>query len=101
MTNTGEHRGFRVRGKAFACYRVDRHGDGRTTLAVRMPSEVRALVSSVRLDRASNSPGAGLHRWFDVELQERAVDWGALAALVRESYRLVAPASLGKLVAVP
>ena len=101
VSYTGQHTGFKVRGKAFAYYQVDHHGDGRITFAVRMTMEAQQAFVSTEPDRASISPYVGRYGWVDIDLEARPVDWDEIAAFARGSYRIVAPKSLAKLVEEP
>ena len=99
VSHMGQHTGFKVRGKAFAYYQVDHHGDGRITFAVRTTLDVQQVLVSAEPERISVSPYVGRYGWIDIDLQAWLVDWQEIAQFARESYRIVAPKSLAKLVA--
>jgi phosphoribosylglycinamide formyltransferase-1 len=98
VTAHDEHLGFGVRGRTFAWYVDDEHGDGRVAVLCKAPEgENRALVASdphrFYLPRYVGSRG-----WVGLRLDLQDVDWGEVAELVADSYRLVAPKRLAALV---
>lgn len=95
----GRHASFRVRGRVFAWYLVDHHGDGMISLNVKAaPGDNAALV---RLDPARYHLPAYLAAkgWIGLRLDTGTIDWDEVAALVTDSYRLVAPGRLAAAVA--
>ncbi len=97
-SDNGQHTGFKVRGKAFAYYQVDHHGDGRIAMAVRLTREDQAALVASDPASVSISPYVGRYGWVDIDLEARPVDWDEIAAFARDSYRIVAPKRLAKLV---
>ena len=91
-----QHTGFKVRGKPFAYYEVNHHGDGKITLALRMSLEAQAAFVDAEPWRASVSKYVGRYGWVDIDLGAAMVDWDELAEFVRESYRIVAPKRLSR-----
>jgi phosphoribosylglycinamide formyltransferase-1 len=92
----GDHADFRVRGKVFAYFLNNHHGDGIVSVCCKA-----ALGENV--DRASREPQRfylpayiGPRGWFGLRLNPRAVDWKEVRNLVELSYRLAAPKSLSK-----
>ncbi|TDR46500.1 putative DNA-binding protein (MmcQ/YjbR family) [Tahibacter aquaticus] len=84
---------FRVRGKTFASYLVNHHGDGKVALWLGSPPGAQE-------QRVRDEPGyffippyVGPRGWLGVEL-DKGLSWKRIAALVREAYEKVAPASL-------
>ena len=91
-----EHADFRVRGKVFAYFLNDHHGDGIISVCCKS-----ALGENV--DRASREPARfylppyiGPRGWFGLRLDGEAVDWSEVKNLVELSYRLAAPKTLIK-----
>ena len=90
---------FRVRGKTFATYVVNHHGDGR--IALWLPAQRGAQEAHVGADpqRFFVPPYVGPRGWLGVHL-DKGIPWQRVAGLVREAYEHVAPralvASLGK-----
>lgn len=84
---------FRVRGKTFATYVVNHHGDGRVALWL------NALPGSQELHVRADPkhffvpPYVGPRGWLGVIL-DRGLDWNRIAGLVREGYEKVAPPQL-------
>lgn len=92
----GDHTIYRVRGKVFAYYLDDHHGDGIVSVCVK--SEAGENV-----DRARREPKRfylpayiGPRGWFGLRLDRGRVDWREVAEVVTRSYRLTAPKSLLK-----
>jgi len=93
---SGDHADFRVRGKVFAYFLNNHHGDGIVSVCCR--SEF-----GENIDRASREPGRyylpayiGPRGWFGLQLDLPHTDWGEVAAIVDSSYRLTAPRKLVK-----
>ncbi|HXP64696.1 MAG TPA: MmcQ/YjbR family DNA-binding protein [Steroidobacteraceae bacterium] len=90
---------FRVRGKTFATYAVNHHGDGRVALWLTAPPGSQELHVRTEPKHFFVPPYVGPKGWLGVIL-DRGLDWERIAALVREGYEKVAPptlrASLGK-----
>jgi predicted DNA-binding protein (MmcQ/YjbR family) len=89
-----EHADFRVRGKVFAYFLNNHHGDGIVSVCCKS-----ALGENV--DRASREPTRfylppyiGPRGWFGLRLDGEAVDWSEVKNLVELSYGLVAPKRL-------
>ena len=94
----GDHADFRVRGKVFAYFLNDHHGDGIVSVCVK--SEL-----GENEDRARTDPGRyylpayiGKRGWFGLYLNRGPVDWIDVQNVVWLSYRLVAPKRLLALV---
>jgi phosphoribosylglycinamide formyltransferase-1 len=90
---SGSHATFRVRGKVFAYFLDDHHGDGIVSVCVK--SELGENVDRARRDpeRYYLPAHIGPRGWFGVRL-ERGVDWREVANVVARSYRLTAPKAL-------
>jgi predicted DNA-binding protein (MmcQ/YjbR family) len=93
-TVSGDHATFRVRGKVFAYFLNDHHGDGIVSVCVK--SELGENV-----DRAHREPERfylpayiGPRGWFGLRLDRGRVDWREVEDIVRRSYRLSAPKTL-------
>lgn len=90
----GRHTGFVVRGKKFAWYLDDHHGDGKVALSVRMaPGDNRQLVE-IAPDRYFLPAYVAQHGWVSLRLDLGAIDWDEVASLLKESFRLQAPRRL-------
>lgn len=84
---------FRVRGKTFATYVVNHHGDGR--VALWLPAPAGAQEHHVQASPAHFfvPPYVGVRGWLGVRL-DRGLAWKRVAELVREAYLHVAPPRL-------
>lgn len=93
-TDMGDHATFRVRGKVFAYFLNNHHGDGVVAVCCKA-----SLGENV--DRVSRDPDRyylpayiGPRGWFGLRLDRRAIDWAEVSNAVELSYRLVAPRTL-------
>jgi predicted DNA-binding protein (MmcQ/YjbR family) len=84
---------FRVRGKTFATYAVNHHGDGRVALWLNAPSGSQEMHVRAEPAHFFVPPYVGPRGWLGVVL-DRGIAWQRVAALVREAYEKVAPAEL-------
>ena len=94
----GDHADFRVRGKVFAYFLNDHHGDGIVSVCCR--SELGENV-----DRASSEPERfylpayiGARGWFGLRLDRGRIDWREVENILQLSYCLAAPRRLAALV---
>jgi len=92
--DSGDHMIYRVRGKVFAYYLDDHHGDGIVSVCVKSGA-------GENVDRARREPERfylpayiGPRGWFGLRLDRGRVDWREVAEVVTRSYRLTAPKSL-------
>jgi predicted DNA-binding protein (MmcQ/YjbR family) len=94
---SGDHADFRVRGKVFAYFLNNHHGDGIVAVCCKS-----ALGENV--DRVSRDPKRfylpayiGPRGWFGLRLDLATIPWDEVVAVVESSYRLAAPHKLIKL----
>jgi predicted DNA-binding protein (MmcQ/YjbR family) len=92
----GDHSIYRVRGKVFAYFLDDHHGDGIVSVCVK--SERGENVDRARLDpeRFYLPAYIGRRGWFGMRLDRGRVAWREVAEVVERSYRLTAPKTLLK-----
>jgi phosphoribosylglycinamide formyltransferase-1 len=92
----GDHSIYRVRGKVFAYFLDDHHGDGIVAVCVR--SERGENVDRARLDpeRFYLPAYIGPRGWFGMRLDRGRVAWREVAEIIERSYRLTAPKTLLK-----
>lgn len=84
---------FRVRGKTFATYAVNHHGDGRVALWLNaLPGSQEVHVRG-EPEHFFVPPYVGPRGWLGV-LLDRGIAWKRVAALVREAYEKAAPEQL-------
>jgi predicted DNA-binding protein (MmcQ/YjbR family) len=84
---------FRVRGKTFATYVVNHHGDGRVALWLNAPPGAQELHVASEPEHFFIPPYVGPRGWLGVIL-DRGIDWNRIPLLVREGYEKVAPGDL-------
>jgi hypothetical protein len=97
--DAGDHAAFLVRGKKFAYYLDNHHGDGIVAVCCRaVPGDNELLVASdpARFYRPAY---IGPRGWVGLRLDGARIEWGEVAELVTDSYRLAAPKRLARLLA--
>jgi predicted DNA-binding protein (MmcQ/YjbR family) len=85
---------FRVRGKIFA---MEKRGDGRVSLWCKAPPGSQMVLVGADPERFFVPPYVGHKGWVGVRLDSKP-DWEEVAALVKRSYRLIAPKRLTALI---
>ena len=94
----GGHDAYAVRGKKFAYFLDNHHGDGRTAVTVRCPpGEHTRLIESDPV-RFFMPAYLGPRGWVGLRLDLARVDWDEVERLVLDSYVLQAPKRLAALV---
>jgi predicted DNA-binding protein (MmcQ/YjbR family) len=90
----GDHTIYRVRGKVFAYFLDNHHGDGIVSVCVK--SALGENLDRVRLDpeRFYLPAYIGPRGWFGMRLDRGRVRWREVAEIVERSYRLTAPKTL-------
>jgi hypothetical protein len=96
-----QHIGFQVRGRTFAWYVDDEHGDGRVGVLCKAPPGENAALAAADPQRFYLPRYLGRRGWVGLRLDLQDVDWGEVAELVADSYRLVAPKRLAGLAELP
>jgi hypothetical protein len=86
---------FRVRGKTFASYVVNHHGDGRVALWLNAPSGSQDHYSKSEPKHFFVPPYVAPRGWLGVHLN-KGLSWQRVAALVRQAYEKVAPRALAE-----
>jgi predicted DNA-binding protein (MmcQ/YjbR family) len=84
---------FRVRGKIFAMFSHDEHGDGRAAVWCKAPPGAREVLVGAAPDRFFSPPYLGPKGWIGIRLNA-STDWEELAGLAEDSYRMIAPKRL-------
>lgn len=84
---------FRVRGKIFATYTINHHGDGRVALNLIAPRGAQTAFTKMRPDVYFVPPYVGPKGWLGIQL-DQGLDWNAVRDHVIEAYTMVAPPSL-------
>ena len=96
-----EHADFRVRGKVFAYYLIDHHGDGRVAVCCRTELGENTDLVAREPARFYLPAHIGKRGWFGLRLDQGRVNWKEVAGFVTGSYRLAAPAKLLRLLEEP
>ena len=91
---SGRHAGFRVRGRTFAYYQDDHHGDGMVTLVFKPPPGEGEMLLAAGPGRFLRPAYLGTRGWLALRLDQGPVDWDEVWELVTESYLQVAPKRL-------
>jgi len=97
----GGHADFRVRGRVFAYFLNDHHGDG--IVSVCCKSELAENIDRARQDPENYYLPSyiGPKGWFGMRLDRGAPDWDEVRNIVENSYRIVAPKTLARKVHEP
>jgi predicted DNA-binding protein (MmcQ/YjbR family) len=88
------HVGFAVRGRRFAWYLDDHHGDGRLALNCKGAPGESARLAEEHPERFFVPAYLGARGWIGLWLDHPEPDWDEVERLVVEAYRLVAPKRL-------
>ena len=81
---------YKVRGKIFAMH----HGmNARTSMWCKAPSGFQEVIVGAEPERFFVPPYVGKHGWIGLWLDVEQ-DWGLIADLVEDSYRITAPKRL-------
>ena len=94
--DSGRHAAFRVRGRTFAYYLDDHHGDGIVGLNAKAAPGVAERLIEAEADRFYRPAYLGHRGWVGLRLDTATVAWDEVAGVVVESYRLCAPRSLAR-----
>jgi hypothetical protein len=90
----GQHSAFTVRGKKFAYYLDDHHGDGRRSICCRAPSGENTALADADPQRYFIPAYIGPRGWVGYYVDLGHENWREVSELVVESYRLAAPKRL-------
>ena len=86
---------FRVGDKIFA---MEKRGDGRLSLCCKAPAGSQMVLVGADPERFFVPPYVGHKGWVGMRLDSNP-DWDEVAAVVKRSYRLIAPKRLAALIA--
>jgi hypothetical protein len=92
--STGQHIKFEVRGKAFAYYLDDHHGDGRVALNCKVATGDQDVLLRMDPEAFFMPAYLGAKGWIGMRLESDDVDWQQVEQLVTDSYRMIAPKRL-------
>jgi phosphoribosylglycinamide formyltransferase-1 len=96
-SGTGQHSAFEVRGKKFVYFLVDHHGDGRVALNCKVESGSQGAVIASDPARFFMPAYVGAKGWIGFDF-DAPLEWAEVEALLRGSYRLIAPKKLAAMV---
>ncbi len=86
---------FQVRGKTFAMFMDDHHGDGRVALWCKGAPGLQEMLLGSGQPRFFVPPYVGHKGWIGVRFDlDDQVDWDEVAVFVFESYQMTAPKRL-------
>jgi phosphoribosylglycinamide formyltransferase-1 len=95
FSRTGQHAKFSVRGRTFAYFLNDHHGDGKIAFSCKVaPGGAQVLIGG-ESDRFFK-PAYSSRDWVAMRLDLPKTDWSLARELVRDSYRMVAPKGLAR-----
>jgi hypothetical protein len=89
-----QHLCFAVRGRTFAYYLDDHHGDGQIAVCCKAPPGDQEALIAMHPERFYRPAYLSRYGWVSLRLDLPTVDWEEIAELVLDSYRLVAPKRL-------
>jgi len=92
----GRHAQFRVRGRTFAYFLDDHHGDGRVGLNAKAPEGAAEALIEAEPRRFHRPAYLGHRGWIGLHLDVGEIDWDEVAGVVTESYVLFAPKRLAR-----
>ena len=84
---------FKVRGKTFATYTINHHGDGHVALNLDSPPGAQQLYTEMEPEYYFVPPYVGPKGWLGVELNT-GISWKSVTARTREAYEKRAPKAL-------
>jgi len=92
--DVNDHADYRVRGKVFAYFLNNHHGDNIVSVCCKSALGENVDRASREPERFYLPPYIGPRGWFGLRLDGEAIDWSEVRNLVELSYRLVAPKRL-------
>lgn len=98
-SRTGQHVAYTVRGKKFAYFLNDHHGDGRISMTCKAPPGEQGRLVASDSTRYFVPSYMGRHGWVGLYLDRGRVDWGEVERLLVDAYLLMAPKRLAESVA--
>lgn len=97
--DTGQHAGFKVRGKTFVWFLNSHHGDGIVAIACKVPLGENDEMVKRDPERFYLPAYLWQNGWVALRLDRGVADWDEVAELAATSYCLVAPKKLAAAVA--
>jgi hypothetical protein len=94
----GDHAGFKVGKKTFVYFLNNHHGDGIVAVSFKMARGDNAKLAALEPGRFYLPAYIGPQGWLALRLDVGKVDWEEVADFVGDSFRLVAPRRVVKLI---
>jgi phosphoribosylglycinamide formyltransferase-1 len=100
-TRHGSHASFSVRGKKFAYFLDDHHGDGIVAVTCKAAPGVNRALIDADPERFYMPSYVGPRGWIALRLDLAKIDWDEVGELVTDAYCLTAPKRLAAMVEAP
>lgn len=91
-----QHLAFRIRGKTFAYYLYDHHGDGIVAITCKATRQHQQELVARNPEYYYVPSYVGPKGWVALRLDLPRIDWGDVANLIFNAYRLQAPRRLAE-----
>jgi hypothetical protein len=88
------HLQFKVRGKSFAWYLDNHHGDGKIALCCKAAPGDQEFLIQADGEKFFRPAYLGANGWIGVRIDTPAVDWGEIRGFMMAAYKLNAPKRL-------
>ena len=92
----GRHVRAAVRGRTFAWFLEDHHGDGMVAMNVKVPPGEHTRLAAAHPERFHVPASLGARGWAGLRLDLPKTDWEEAEVLILGAYRLVAPTTLAR-----
>ncbi|WP_167545416.1 MmcQ/YjbR family DNA-binding protein [Amycolatopsis rubida] len=89
-----QHVAYSVRGKNFAYFLDDHHGDGKIAIACKAAPGAQAELIEQEGERFYAPAYLGSRGWVALDLEAGKVDWTEVRTMLADAYRLLAPKKL-------
>mgnify|MGYP001812903397 FL=1 len=83
---------FKVKGKTFAMFVLNHHGDGRVALWLNSPRGAQQMYTQLDPESYFVPPYVGVKGWLGMELNKN-LEWKEIYARIREAYEHASPSS--------
>jgi hypothetical protein len=84
---------FRVKGKQFAMFLANHHGDGRVAVWCKAAPGVQEALIEADPEQFFRPPYVGPSGWIGIRL-DRGIDWHVVSGLLKDGWREAAPQKL-------